>query len=150
VRLKDGNGNMCTSQADMEAAIADHLSSVFGQLGLGAYSLDHESLRVTQADLSALDLPFTEEEVRTAVNDMPADRAVGPDGFTGAFYESACPVIKDNVIAALNFLFFGDSRAFHRLNNAYVVLLPKKPDASTPVDYCPITMIHIFGKLASS
>jgi hypothetical protein len=52
-------------------------------------------------------------------------------------------------VAALNALLFGDSRAFHRLNNAYVVLLPKKPRAATPTDYRPITMIHNFRKLAS-
>jgi hypothetical protein len=50
---------------------------------------------------------------------------------------------------ALNALFFGDSRMFRTLNNAYIVLLPKIPDASTPNDYRPITMIHGFGKLAS-
>jgi hypothetical protein len=53
------------------------------------------------------------------------------------------------VVAALNALFFGDSRAFHKLNSAFVVLLPKKPGADTPADYRPITMIHSFGKLAS-
>ena len=46
-------------------------------------------------------------------------------------------VIKEDVIAALNSLFFGDSRAFHKLNNAFVVLLPKKPGASSPADYRP-------------
>jgi hypothetical protein len=49
----------------------------------------------------------------------------------------------------LNALFFGDSRMFRTLNNAYIVLLPKIPDASMPSDYRPITMIHSFGKLAS-
>jgi len=58
------------------------------------------------------------------------------------FYKSAWPVIKNDVIAALNALFFADSRSFHKLNNAaFVVLLPKKADPSSPADYRPITAV---------
>jgi hypothetical protein len=66
------------------------------------------------------------------VRDTPSNRAPGPDGFTGAFYEAARATIKDDIMHALNALFFGDSRMFCSLNNASIVLLPKKPDASTP------------------
>ena len=36
-----------------------------------------------------------------------------------------------------------------KLNNALVVLLPKKVGASFPIDFRPITMIHSFAKLLS-
>ena len=36
-----------------------------------------------------------------------------------------------------------------RLNNAIIVLLPKKVGASCPADFRPITMIHSFAKLIS-
>lgn len=81
--------------------------------------------------------------------ELPSDRAPGPDGYTGYFYKSTWSVIKQDVIAALNAFFFGDSRYFHKLNNAFVVLLPKKQGASSPNEFRPITMIHSFGKLAS-
>ena len=42
-----------------------------------------------------------------------------------------------------------DSRAMERLNNAIIVLLPKKVGASCPADFRPITMIHSFAKLIS-
>lgn len=83
------------------------------------------------------------------MRDMPSSRAPGLDGFTGAFYKAAWATIKNDVLLALNALFFGDSQMFHKLNNAFIILLPKKPDAATPADYHPITMIHSFGKLAS-
>jgi hypothetical protein len=47
---------------------------------------------------------------------MPLNRAPGPDGFTGVFYKSAWQVIKDDMTAAINALFFCDSRAFDKLN----------------------------------
>lgn len=113
---------------------------MFGQPGPGNYILGYGALGVNPVDLSALE---------RSVSDMPSDRAPGPDGFTDCFYKSAWPVIKNDVVAALNTLLFGDSRAFSKLNNEFVVLLPKKLDAATPVDYRPITMIHSFGKLVS-
>jgi hypothetical protein len=52
-------------------------------------------------------------------------------------------------MAAINALLFGDNRAFHCLNSALIVLLPKWADASAPADYRPITMIHSIAKLVS-
>lgn len=81
--------------------------------------------------------------------DIPPDRAPGPDGFTGVFYRSSWSVIRDDVMAPINALLFSDSRAFHRLNSALIILLPKWPDASAPTDYRPITMIHSVAKMVS-
>jgi hypothetical protein len=149
MRIKDNSGNMCTSREEMEAAIHGHFQGVFGTPGSGAFTFDHAVVGITPLDLSALELPFTEEEVLADVRDTLSDRASGPDGFTGAFYKAAWATIKDDIMHALNALFFGDSRMFRSLNNTFIVLLPKKPDASTTGDYRPITMIHNFGKLTS-
>lgn len=43
----------------------------------------------------------------------------------------------------------GDRRGLESLNNALIVLLPKKVGAASPADYRPITMIHSFAKLIS-
>jgi hypothetical protein len=85
---------------------------VFGQPGQAGYELDFQAIGIQLRDLSALDQPFSVEEVNVVVREMPPDRAPGLDGFTGAFYKTAWPVIKDDVTAAINALFFGDSRAF--------------------------------------
>lgn len=111
--------------------------------------MDLGALGFLPSDLSALDLPFSTDEVWAAIKEMPSDRAPGPDGYTGAFYKSAWGVIQQDIMTGLNALLFSDSRAFDRLNSALVVLLPKRPDAATPADYRPITMIHSFAKLVS-
>jgi len=43
----------------------------------------------------------------------------------------------------------GNTRNMNRLNNALIVLLPKKVGANCPSDFRPITMIHSFAKLIS-
>jgi len=148
-RLRNASGDACSSHEQMEAAILDHFRSVFGQDGAGGFTMDFQAIGIPSLDLSALDLPFSEEEVEVAVRDMPSDRAPGPDGFTGLFYKSSWSHIKVDVLAAINAVIFGDSRAFNRLNNALIVLLPKMPDAAVPGDYRPISMIHSFVKLVS-
>jgi hypothetical protein len=43
----------------------------------------------------------------------------------------------------------GNTRCFHKLNNALIVLLPKWNGANSPQEFRPITMIHSFAKLIS-
>ena len=40
-----------------------------------------------------------------------------------------------------------DGRSFYLVNQAYMVLLPKKKDASSIGDYRPISLIHSIAKL---
>ncbi|KAM0890566.1 hypothetical protein ACQ4PT_026958 [Festuca glaucescens] len=80
---------------------------------------------------------------------MPGDRAPGPDGFTGAFYQRAWPIIKPDILAGLMKLCVGDGRGFARLNRALITLIPKKPEAMETKDFRPISLVHSFAKLFS-
>lgn len=137
------------TQDSIEEAVSLHYASVFGQAPVLGDQLDLEALGFAALDLSALDLPFTADEVWAAIRELPSDRAPGLDSYNGAFYKSAWTVIQQDIMEALNALLFGDNRAFSHLNSALVVLLPKRPEAATPTDYRPITMIHSFAKLVS-
>ena len=44
---------------------------------------------IQPSDLSALEAPFTMEEIDQVIKDIPSDRAPGPDGFNGAFLKNA-------------------------------------------------------------
>jgi hypothetical protein len=46
-------------------------------------------LDIMIAELQELDAMFTEEEIWGVVKDLHPDRAPGPDGFNGAFYQRA-------------------------------------------------------------
>ena len=52
-------------------------------------------------------------------------------------------------MAAIQAFTHGDYRGLEKLNNALIVLLPKKVGASSPANFRPITMIHSFAKLIS-
>jgi hypothetical protein len=78
---------------------------------------------------------------------MPLDKAPGSDGFTGLFYRTAWPIIKQDIMRAFHALWSLDGRSLHLVNQAYMILLPKKADASTVREYRPISLIHSFSKL---
>lgn len=44
-------------------------------------------------------------------------------------------------------IFVGDGRGFAKLNRALIVLIPKKVDAKSVGDYCPINLSHSMSKL---
>ncbi|KAM0919247.1 hypothetical protein ACQ4PT_008360 [Festuca glaucescens] len=100
-------------------------------------------------NLDSLEGLFSEEEVWGVVKELPQDRAPGPDGFTGLFYQVAWPIIKGDIMAGLQKLVVGDGRGFAKLNKALITLIPKKPGAVEIGDYRPISLVHSFSKLFS-
>ncbi|MEJ2372856.1 MAG: hypothetical protein P8Y16_03525 [Sulfurimonas sp.] len=67
---------------------------------------------------------------------MLPDKTPGPDVFTGLFYQSAWPIIMFDIMQALHAFWQLDFRRFHLVNQAYMVLLKKKPDANRVQDIC--------------
>lgn len=137
------------SQEDMGQAVFEHFLGIFGRTEERNHTINLAALEIAPANLSILDLPFTTEEVWAAISELPADRAPGPDGFTGTFYKASWEVIRGDIMVAIDAFTHADCRNLRKLNNALVVLLPKKPDALEASDYRPITMIHSFAKLIS-
>jgi len=97
--------------------------------------------------LHGLDSPITVEEVHEAINDMPSDKAPGPDGFTGAFFKKCWDVIKFDMIRVIHQFDSLHTSSLHWLNSANIVLLPKKEGAEGIADYRPISLIHAVAKI---
>jgi hypothetical protein len=53
-----------------------------GRGGARTVDFNWEAIHFDNPNLEALGDPFTEEEVRNAINQMPNDKAPDPDGFT--------------------------------------------------------------------
>ena len=96
-------------------------------------------------DLSA---PFR-KEIDQVIKEMPADRAPGPDGFIGLFFQKSWSIVKVDVMAALHHLFLGNGHGFGRLNQALITLIPKKRGACQVGDFRPISLVHSLPKIGS-
>lgn len=100
-------------------------------------------------DLSALEHPFTEEEVWRAIKLLPTGKALGPDRFSAEFLRHCWDTVKGDFMEAFDKLYHMNGRGFHCLNEAFITLLPKRPDASSLFDYRPISLIHLVAKLVA-
>jgi hypothetical protein len=139
--------NFLLQDEQMAAEVFHHFSDVIGTPGAQQCHLNLMELGLPSILSASLDTCFTEEEVWQAIQDMPIDKAPGPDSFTGLFYRTAWPIIKSDTLQAFHALWSLDGRNLHLLNQAYMVLLKKKSDAEVIGDYRPISLIHSFAKL---
>lgn len=63
-------------------------------------NLEFDSIYGEEAEW--LERPFDVDEVIGVVRSLNGDKALGPDGFSLAFYHSCWDVIKDDVISMFN------------------------------------------------
>lgn len=76
-------GDQCISgEAKLAKAAFDHFFGTLGSANARAISLDFNAFDHRSFDLSALELPFSKDEIWRAVKLLPAGKASGPDGFT--------------------------------------------------------------------
>jgi len=113
-----------------------------------AVTVDWNQFELTRHDLQHLEAEFTEDELNATVPDIASDKAPGPDGFIGSFYKASWDIIRD-LLAAANYFYSNHDQHFNLLNNANIVLLPKKEDASTVGDFRPISLSHSVAKIIS-
>ena len=138
-----------TKHEDKAAVVLDFYDSLIGTECARGRTINLDTLGSPGFDLEALDLPFSEEEVWNTIKEMAPNKAPGPDGFTGRFYKSGWTIIKNDVMAAVHFLWTGNFRNLQKLNSAYITLILKKTNVVQVKDYRPISLVHSFAKLVT-
>lgn len=112
-------------------------------------AINYSFLQEQSQDLTDLEDPFTEDEIKQVIFQARSDNAPGPDGFTGAFFNKCWEIIQEDVVLAINQVANHDTQSLWLLNSAYIALLPKRSEALRVGDYRLISLIHAFGKLFS-
>jgi hypothetical protein len=128
-RLKHNNG-WVTDHGTKEQVIHNHFRSIMHRGRARTVDFNWESIHFESPNMDSLGVPFTEEEVRNAINQMTSDKAPGPDGFTGIIFKKCWPIVKDDIMRAIGR--FGELHVhgFRWLNSANIALLPKKDGLS--------------------
>ena len=116
---------------------------------LGTAALRWDSLGYVTRDLSALEAPFLMKELKSAVFDLPMEKAPGPDGFISLFFRRCWDTISGDLLAAMTQLAEQGDGGARLLNSANIVLIPKKSDAERVNDFRPISIIHSVSKIMS-
>ena len=73
----------------MADALYEHYNAILGTNFVRSRAFNLQLLGVPTEDLSHLETLFSEDEVWAVIRELPNDKALGPDGFTGRFYKKA-------------------------------------------------------------
>ena len=96
--------------------------------------------RIDDSEASILEVPFSEEQVRTTLFDLNGDKAPSPNGFTTVFWQENWDVVKVEIMKL--FKEFHDKGSFVKsLNSTFIVLIPKKGEVEELKDFRPISLV---------
>lgn len=88
----------------------------------------------------------TMEEVKQVVFSIPDTSSAGPDGYSSRFYQTCWPIIKEDLMNAVEDFFKG-----RKMPQAYkatsLFLIPKKEDPEYWTDYRPLSLCNVHYKI---
>lgn len=90
--------------------------------------------------------PVTEEEIIIALFNIRPDRAPGPDGFTGAFFQQFWPEIKTSICDEIQY-FFDHGKLKQATNHTNLCLIPKIDAPRKMSDFRPIALCNVRYKI---
>ena len=103
---------------------------------------------IFSADITTLSAPVSPNEIKDAFFDINPLKAPGSDGFGGKFYQAFWPIIKKELITAVQSFFF-HGKLPPSLNHTLITLIPKREAPETPDHFRPISLINSIYKAIS-
>jgi hypothetical protein len=137
------------NQGAKHEAIYNHFLNHMGSYVPRQCTLNLADLGWEPRQLSHMDLPFSEDEILAVIKATPKEKAPGLDVFIGLFFSSCWDVVNEDIMRVIQYFHLMNQQDFRFLNQAYVVLIPKKQDPQRVVDYKSISLTHSFAKIIS-
>ncbi|CAM8933405.1 unnamed protein product [Rhodiola kirilowii] len=151
-KIKGADGSWITGDTDIcdEASryFLEILSSCRGR-NQPSFSTDLEYINhsVSSDKAEFLASPFTAVEVQSAVFQMGATKAPGPDGFSALFFQENWDIVKREVVDhTLRFLNEGGELE-EGMNDTLITLIPKTQNPSTFDEFRPISLCNVAMKI---
>ena len=138
--------------ATVGTAIANHFWVFYRKGPRNKWEWTGEGVVILSAgQQDQLTRPFTEEEVRVAIQGLNGEGAPGPDGIPAFFYQKCWDLVGPEVMATIEDFYIGVCN-MDRMNKAFLVLIPKSQGAEQVGDFWPISLSNsiylIVGKSA--
>ncbi|XP_074293061.1 uncharacterized protein LOC141619965 [Silene latifolia] len=111
-------------------------------------TLKHLDHSFSQDELDRLSRPFSAKEVRTAVFQMGALKAPGPDGIPAVFYQRCWSMIKGDFTKAILSI-LNSGRVLREINRTFIALIPKKENPEGVTDYTPISLCNVMMRIVT-
>ncbi|RVX13251.1 LINE-1 reverse transcriptase-like [Vitis vinifera] len=141
------NGELLTEDQEVRDGIVNEFQKLLSEEQ--GWRADIEGLQFKQLssrEADGLEVPFSMEEIHSALMEMGGDKALGPDGFSVAFWQECWDFVKEEVVEMFKEFFEHGSFA-KSLNTTFLVLIPKKGGAEDLRDFRPISLLGGLYKL---
>jgi hypothetical protein len=91
-------------------------------------------------EVSSLEDPFEEREVREVIKGMDRDKALGSDGFSLAFFQDCWNVVKGDFMEVFA-EFHAQGKFMKNINSTFISLIPKAHEAKEIKDFHLISLV---------
>lgn len=98
------NGQTFNEEEAKADLVFSYYNAILGTPFIRQHRINLSQLGILQLDLSDQAVPFSAEEVAMIVRETPADRAPGPDGFSGALFKAAREIVGPDVVRVFQVL----------------------------------------------
>ena len=107
----------------------------------------HNLLRLNQEEIENINRPITSTEIETVIKNLPKNKSVGLDGFTGKF----CQTFREELTPILLKIFQNIAEGGTLPNSFYeatITLIPKTDkDVTKKENYRPVSLMNIDAKI---
>ena len=132
--------NTYRGHAAVGTALATHFLAFYQKGPLNKWEWTGEgAASLLEGQQERLIRPFTEEEVKSAIQGLKGEGAPGPDGILVFFYQQCWDLVGPEVMATIEDFCIGICN-MDRLNKALLVLIPKCQGAEQVGDFQPISL----------
>ncbi|KAK2649996.1 hypothetical protein Ddye_017485 [Dipteronia dyeriana] len=150
--LYDENGKWCVGDKDMEQIIVGYFSRLFTSNSQFRIEVDQVlssvKPRLSQRSSDFLDKLFTPEEIRCAVFDMAATKALGSNGLPAMFYQKYWGIVGGGVVSA-SLKCLNEGASIRHVNETIVCLIPKGPSTQRITKFRPISLCNVIYKVVA-
>nr|GEV31559.1 hypothetical protein [Tanacetum cinerariifolium]GEV60443.1 hypothetical protein [Tanacetum cinerariifolium] len=123
ITIMDGN---IVDGDQVPLAFINHYSTFLGQPGIMDLLELNDLLpnRLSVGDAESMVRDVTNDEIKEALFSLGVNKALGPDGFSAAFFKETWDIISDDVCKAIK-EFFTNGILLKELNHTITALIPK-------------------------
>jgi hypothetical protein len=149
-QIVDGGGTLCNKAETIEDAFVRFYKDLFTtastkNMETCTAAIDRKVTTLMNNNLLA---EFTNEEVKNALDQMAPTKALGPDGFTGGFYQQHWDIVGREVCEAALY-FFENAYMDESINSTNIALIPKKKNPISVTEFRPISLYNVLYKIIS-
>ncbi|KAJ6925966.1 hypothetical protein NC651_010415 [Populus alba x Populus x berolinensis] len=145
----DVEGATLTKPGDVKMAVFNFFSKLYSFTDRPRASCNNLNfLKLQPSSSTALELPFSADEVKTAVWDCEGNKAPGPDGINFFFIKKSWNIIGGDIVQMVD-EFYRTNILPPGINSSFVTLIPKVKGANKLQDFRPISLVGSLYKIIS-